>query len=121
MRLIDLIKTIETKKNDFNYIDIQCNGGTYLSRVDYTRNKRDSIRIPLEELNIDFIFPLPSFIFTEAILLWVTEDCKYLIIYEYSRSTTDTIILDIKELKEQDESYLLLKYGKLLLTELEET
>lgn len=116
MRLIDVIKTIKTKKDDSNFIIIQSRLGTYYSRVDYTRDKVDSIRIPLEELNIEYIFPLPSFMFMDDIILWVTEDCEYFILY--SQSKDNTIILEYQELKEQDESYLVLKYGKFLLEEI---
>lgn len=116
MRLIDVIKTIKTKKDSSNFIIIQSNLGTYYSRVDSTRNKIDSIRNPLEELNIEYIFPLPSFMFIEDIILWVTADCEYLILY--SQSKDNTTILDSQELKEQDESYLVLKYGKFLLGEI---
>lgn len=117
MRLIDVIKTIKTKKDSSNFIIIQSSLlGTYFSRVDLTRNKKDSIRIPLEELNIEYIFPLPGFMFVDDIILWVTEDCEYFILY--SQSKDNTTILDIQELKEQDESYLVLKYGKFLLEEI---
>ena len=111
-----MIKTIKTEEETPDIIRISIDSVYYLGLIDFVQNKRDSIRIPLEELNIKSIYQLPSFFNTAKNILWITKELDYLIVY--FNSTDHTIILDIKELKELDESYLVLKYGKFLLEEI---
>ena len=116
MKLLDMIKTIKLEEEDYAWIRIYIDSVYYLSMIDFVQHKKDSIRIPLEELNIKSIYQLPSFFNTANNILWITKELEYLIVY--SNSSDNTIILNFQELKEQDESYLVLKYGKFLLGEI---
>mgnify|MGYP001238707662 FL=1 len=111
MRLIDLIKKIKIPKFGYELMTIKLDEKEFLLKTDYTQYKRDSIRIPLEELNIEIIYHLPFELNLFNRSLWITKELEYMIIWDYH--IDEISILDIKELKEQDISYLVLKYGKI--------
>lgn len=113
MKLLDMIRNIKIVEIHHEHMSIKINEQEYHLKKDYTRQKRDGIRIPLEELNIEYAYILPFELNIFRKLLWITKELEYAIIWDYV--SDELLILDIQELKEQDESYLLLRYGKVLL------
>lgn len=110
-----MIRNIKIIETHHEHMSIKINEQEYHLKKDYVQQKRDTIRIPLEELYIEDIYLLPFDLNISNNLVWITKELEYAIIWNYRRY--ELTILDIQELKEQNDSYLLLKYGKFLLEE----
>lgn len=113
MRLIDLIKTIEIPDIIPNKI-IHITSDDYLNRkifpVSYVY---DRSRYFLQEGNEEYVYSIS----TDKFLLRIGYN-KTRAIYYSSKTKQELILEDILLDLNEDESYLALKYGKFLLTEI---
>ena len=118
MKLLDLIRTIEIVHSGHEIITIKINEKEYPLQKDHIQQKRNTIRSPLEEQDIEYIYFLPFELNIVDTHMWITKGLEYMIIWDYP--SDELLILNFQELKEQDESYLVLKYGKILLEKIGE-
>lgn len=121
MRLIDVIKAIEFP--DVDLVDyFRSNKGisipfkikivndypSSIRELLFVRHKIRSQLVDVFENNICVKIPL------NASCLLINSSKT---IVGYDQGVNELFLFDIKEIKEQDESYLVLKYGKILLKE----
>ena len=123
MRLIDVIKAIEFPDVDLVDYFLSNKGISIPFNIKIVDEYRSSIRelflvrhkirnqlVDVFENNICVKIPL------KASCLLINSSKT---IVGYDQGVNELFLFDIKEIKEQDESYSILKYGKILLKEIE--
>lgn len=128
MKVIDFIKNIEIPEVieihpytiDLITKTVRVGNVDIFSTVDYTIDKISIIRDILSDYNIKTLYLVPTY--KDNVLrysiTWISSDFKFVIIWG-GDCVIPPIVFDVQKIRENDDSYSILEYGKILLEEME--
>ena len=124
MRILDLILNLEIQEEkEYTISDLRksqniiVDGDIIQAKIDIKDGKKSNIANVLSEYNVEYLFTLPRCI-DDNFVVFLSIDYKYLIVWDFSNNKDEVTVLDIQDIRSQDESYSTIQYGKILQYEL---
>ena len=124
MRILDLILNLEIQEEkEYTISDLRksqniiVDGDIIQAKIDIKDGKRSNIANALNEYNVEYVFTLPRCI-DNNFVVFLSANYKYLIVWDFSNNKDEVTVLDIQDIRSQDESYSTIQYGKILQYEL---
>ena len=124
MRILDLILNLEIQEEkEYTIRDLRksqniiVDGDIIQAKIDIKDGKKSNIANVLSEYNVEYLFTLPRCIGNNFVI-FLSTNYKYLIVWDFSNNKDEVTVLDIQDIRSQDESYSTIQYGKILQYEL---